>query len=135
MSGLRLGHEYELKRLVDMCWNGIPGDRAALFERCDQAALRAHDLAGPRQGDMRFKPSERLEAEALCCGLPLRFVRRKIDPLTVANLVEPQLMGEVVRHSRLPSAILVPSSFSSPDQKSRRPSDVRVNASEAGSDL
>ena len=51
---------------------------------------------------MRLEPIERAQAEPLGDGRALRFVGDEVEPLAVANLVEPQAVGEMVAHAIVP---------------------------------
>ena len=54
---------------------------------------------------MRIQPLERAQSEAVGDCAALRLVGGKVEPRAVANLVEPEMMGEAVAHSSFPSAM------------------------------
>jgi hypothetical protein len=69
---------------------------------------------------VRIQPAERAQAQALGNRAALRLVGGKVEPGAVANLVEPEMMGEAVGHSSFPSAMAARSTAARLDQK--RPS-------------
>ena len=88
-------------------WAGdrLAGDDAALVERRDQPALGADHLArratsvhALRAGRAIGRPSRSAIAP------PLGFVGDEVEPLAVADLVEPESVREAVGHSILPSS-------------------------------
>ena len=94
-----LGHEHHVERLVDMGGDRLAGDDAALLERREQPALGADRVAVARQDGMGFEPVERGQTEPLGDRPPLRVVGDEVDPLAVANLVEPKRDGRNRRSS------------------------------------
>ena len=85
----------------------LAGDDAALLERGREPPLGANDLARPRQRRMRLEPVQRAKAETLGDRAPLGFVRDQVEPLAVADLVEPKMVREAVGHSIFPSRDVV----------------------------
>src|SRR4051812_3809833 len=55
-------------------------------------------LPRPEKGPRGSEPTGRLEAEPLGDGGALGIVGDEVEPLAVANLIEPQLMREAIAH-------------------------------------
>jgi hypothetical protein len=53
---------------------------------------------------VRLDPIEREQPEALGNRAPLALIANEVEPFTLANLVEPEVMSEAVVHSELPIA-------------------------------
>ena len=101
--GRRFRHEHQLERLVDMGRDRLAGDDAALLERCaPDGPRRGRSRQSRAKRDMRFEPVDARQAEALCDRAALGLVGDKVEPLAVADLVEPEPMREPVGHSSLP---------------------------------
>jgi len=86
---------------------GLPS-RLADYLRGEQALGRIDDRADPAavaiERHVRFEAFEREEAETIGDRLPLRLVRREVDPMSVANGVDGDTVSEIVGHQNCPSA-------------------------------
>ena len=87
------------------------------------------------QGRVRVEPVDRFESEPPANGRALGLVGGKLDPLAVADLVEPKVVGEAVDHSYLPLASLLESLRSSVAHSAFSAAVTWCSAAAAGSTL
>lgn len=59
-------------------------------------------MAGLRKRDMRLEPVDRSQRQAIGDGPTLGVVGHQVQPLAIANLVEPQMVREAIIHLKLP---------------------------------
>jgi hypothetical protein len=96
-------YEIDVESFVDVRFDRVAGDDAALAQPSLQPPARADHVALPLKGRMRLQPVDRRQAEPVRNLQALPLVGGEVDALAIANLIERKPVGKVFRHGIFPS--------------------------------